>query len=399
MSIDIAAVRADTPGCENVLHFNNAGASLPPNAVLQRVKAHLDLEAQIGGYEAADRTTDEQERVYASIARMLGCAASEVALVESATHAWDAAFYALAQRFANGDVILTAANEYVSNYLALLQVRRQRGVEIVVVSSERNGEISLPALEAAIVKHGSRAKLIALTHVPTNGGLIQPAAAVGRIARAYGIPFLLDACQSVGQLPLQVEELGCDMLSSTGRKYMRGPRGTGFLYVRQSFLQHLEPVPIDMRGATWTARDQYQMRNDARRFEMWESSIACRLGLGVSVEYALALGLENIAERVNQLAAALRERLATVAGVTVRDLPGSGKHAQCGIVTFTHQKFSAQQIFERMCELRINVRVTPVFGARIDAEQRGLPEIVRASMHYYNTDEEVERFMAAIQAL
>jgi cysteine desulfurase / selenocysteine lyase len=399
MSIDVAAVRGDTPGCENVLHFNNAGAGLPPNAVLERVKAHLDLEAQIGGYEASDRTVEEQERVYGSIARILGCAASEIALVESATRAWDAAFYALAERFERGDVILTAANEYVSNYLAFLQLRQRRGVEIAVVASEANGEISLPALEAAIAKHGSRAKLIALTHVPTNGGLVQPVAAVGRVAREHGVPFLLHACQSVGQMPLNVDELGCDMLSSTGRKYLRGPRGTGFLYVRQSFLQRVEPVPIDMRGATWTARDRYEMRNDARRFETWESSIACRLGLGVAVEYAIAVGLESIAEPVNLLAAVLRERLAVVAGVAVRDLPGSGKSSQCGIVTFTHERFSAQTIFERMRDQGINVRVTPIFGALIDAEQRGLPEMVRASVHYYNTDEEIARFVRAVREL
>ncbi|MHB1858050.1 MAG: aminotransferase class V-fold PLP-dependent enzyme, partial [Acidobacteriaceae bacterium] len=233
VAIDVASVRADMPGCENVLHLNNAGASLPPRAVVERVKAHLDLEAAMGGYEAADSAAEESERVYRSIAGMLGCAAEEIALVESATRAWDAAFYALAERFEPGDKILTAANEYVSNYLAFLQVARKRGVEIVVVPSEEGGEISLTALEAAIDQHGQRVKLIALTHVPSNGGLVQPAAAVGHIARANRVPFLLDACQSAGQMPLDVEELGCDMLSATGRKYLRGPRGTGFLYVRR----------------------------------------------------------------------------------------------------------------------------------------------------------------------
>ncbi|MHB8304296.1 MAG: aminotransferase class V-fold PLP-dependent enzyme [Acidobacteriaceae bacterium] len=396
MSIDVASVRADTPGCENVLHLNNAGASLPTAIVLERVKAHLDLEAEIGGYEAADRTADEYERIYAAIARTLGCAPEEIALVESATRAWDAAFYALAERFQPGDKILTAANEYVSNYLAFLQVVRQRGIQIVVVPSEENGEISLPALQASIAQYGSRTKLIALTHVPTNGGLVQPAAAVGSIARAHGVPFLLDACQSAGQMPLNVDELGCDMLSATGRKYLRAPRGTGFLYVRQAWLERLEPSPLDMRSATWTSRDQYELRNDARRFETWESSVACRLGLGVAVEYAMAVGLDKIAARIAMLAEQLREHLARIAGITVRDLPGSGNQPCCGIVTFTHERHAAQSIFERMREQKINVRVTAVGSTRLDMEQRGLTEMVRASVHYYNTEEELARFATAV---
>jgi cysteine desulfurase/selenocysteine lyase len=404
VAIDVASVRADTPGCEHVLHLNNAGASLPPTVVLERVKAHLDLEARIGGYEAADRAEEEYERVYASIAGMLGCAASEIALVENATRAWDAAFYALADGFQPGDKILTAANEYASNYLAFLQVARKRVVEIVVVPNGPGGEISLTALEAAIRRHGEQVKLIALTHVPTNGGLVQPAAAVGRIARANHIPFLLDACQSAGQMPLDVEQLGCDMLAATGRKYLRGPRGTGFLYVRQSLLERmgleqLEPTPLDMRSAEWTGRDQYKLRNDARRFEIWESSIACRLGLGVAVEYARTIGLENIAQRIAMLAEQLRDQLEGVPGVTVQDMPGSGSQPRCGIVTFTHERHSAATVFERMREQGINVRVTGIGSTRIDMEQRGLTEMVRASVHYYNTEEEISRFVQAVADL
>jgi cysteine desulfurase/selenocysteine lyase len=399
VSIDVAAVRADTPGCENVLHLNNAGSSLPTTAVVERVKAHLDLEAAIGGYEAEDDAAEEHERVYASLAKMLGCAASEIALVENATRAWDAAFYALAEGFQPGDKILTASNEYVSNYLAFLQVARQRETEIIVVPNDPSGEISLTALEAAIRQHGDRVKLIALTHVPTNGGLVQPAEAVGRIARRNHIPYLLDACQTAGQMPLQVEQLGCDMLAATGRKYLRGPRGTGFLYIRQSILERLKPTPIDMSSAEWSAKQEYKLRPDARRFEISAGSVACRLGLGVAVEYAMRLGLDNIAARVTAVAELLREKLASIPEVTVRDLPGSGKQPRCGIVTFTHEQHEAKTIVERMHEQKINVRVTPVSSTRIDMEQRGLPAMVRASVHYYNSEEEIARFAKAVAAL
>ena len=396
MTIDVASVRADTPGCEKVLHLNNAGSSLPASPVLERVKSHLDLEAAMGGYEAEDSITEEYQGIYSSIGKMLGCAASEIALVENATRAWDAAFYALAESFQPGDKILTASNEYVSNYLAFLQVVRQRGVEIVVVPNEPGGEISLTALEAAIRQHGKQVKLIALTHVPTNGGLVQPAVAVGRIARRNHIPYLLDACQSAGQMPLDVEQLGCDMLAATGRKYLRGPRGTGFLYIRQSMLERLEPTPIDMSSAEWSAREQYKLRNDARRFEISAGSVACQLGLGVAVEYAMAVGLGNIAVRVSVLAEQLRNKLNEVPGVTVRDLAGSGSQPRCGIVTFTHEQHSAAAIVASMREQGINVRVTPIASTRIDMEQRRLPAMVRASVHYYNTEEETARFVEAL---
>jgi cysteine desulfurase / selenocysteine lyase len=399
VAIDVASVRADTPGCENVLHLNNAGASLPPTVVLERVKTHLDLEAAMGGYEAEDSVAEEYQGIYRSIARMLGCAASEIALVENATRAWDAAFYALAEGFQTGEKILTASNEYASNYLAFLQVARQRGVEIVVVPNDPSGEISLTALEAAIRQDGERVKLIALTHVPTNGGLVQPAVAVGRIARRNHIPYLLDACQTAGQMPLRVEELGCDMLAATGRKYLRGPRGTGFLYIRQSMLERLEPTPIDMCSAEWSVREEYKLRNDARRFEISAGSVACQLGLGVAVEYAMAMGLDNIAARVTVLAEQLREALAIIPGVTVRDLPGSGSQPRCGIVTFTHDVHAAGAIVARMREQKINVRVTPVASTRIDMEQRELPAMVRASVHYYNTEEEIARLAWAVAGL
>jgi len=390
MPIDIERARRDTPATESILHFNNAGAALMPTPVVQAQLRHLQLEAATGGYEAAASANNQIEAIYDSIAQLLNADRSEIALVENATVAWDMAFYSVG--FAPGDRILTAEAEYASNYIAFLQVARRTGAVIDVIPSDAAGELDLDALERMIDHH---VKLIAITHVPTNGGLVNPAAAVGRIARAHGILYLLDACQSVGHMSIDVDAIGCDMLSATGRKYLRGPRGTGFLYVRRAILDQLEPPFLDLQAATWIAPDRYEIRPDARRFENWERNVAAQLGLGAAVDYALNLGLADIAARIDTLAAELRRRLTRIPGVSVRDL---GRRP-CGIVTFTDEAKPARELVAALRQQRMNCHASGPGSALLDATSRRLPDLLRASVHYYNTEEEVARFAAAVAAL
>ena len=381
--IDLKRIRAETPGCETVLHFNNAGASLPPQPVYQAVTDHLKLESRMGGYEAQAHAQEKLQRFYQAFACLLNCDPEEIAFIENATRAWDMVFYAIP--FKPGDRILTAQAEYASNYLAFLQVAKRKDIKIDVVPNDASGQISLDALEEMIDED---VKLIAITHVPTQGGLINPAEAVGQIARRHNILYLLDACQSVGQMPIDVKQIKCDMLSGTGRKYLRGPRGTGFLFVRRSLIELLEPPFIDLHAATWIDKDRFEIRNDARRFENWESYIAGRIGLATAVDYALEIGLEAIQERVQYLAALLRNRLSEFAGIVVRDL---GQH-RCGIVTFTKEDESASALKQRLASHQINISVSPARYARLDLDSRGISELARASVHYFNTEAEIDRF-------
>jgi selenocysteine lyase/cysteine desulfurase len=390
VTIDVARARRETPGCANVLHFNNAGAGLMPQPVLDAAVAHLQLEAAIGGYEAADRAHDAIERLYDAAAALLGCDADEIAFIENATRAWDMAFYAIP--FAPGDRILTARAEYVSNVVAFLQVAQRTGAVVEVIPSDETGQVSVEALADMI---DARVKLIAITHVPTNGGLVNPAAAIGQVARAAGIPYLLDACQSVGQMPIDVRAIGCDLLSTTGRKYLRGPRGTGFLYVQRELCRQLEPPFLDLHAATWVAPDRYEIRDDARRFENWEMNYAGKAGLATAIDYALGWGMDAIWARVQPLAAALRCRLREIPGVTVTDVGAE----QCGIVTFTIDGLSAAAVKAALAAQAINVTISTVTSSRFDMEARGLTEIVRSSVHYYNDDAEIDRFCQAIKAL
>lgn len=388
--MDIARLRADTPGTANVIHLNNAGSALPPQPVLEAVQKHLAREAAIGGYEAAAEAIDAQNHAYDAIAGLINAGSDEIALIENATRAWDMAFYAMS--FRPGDRILTARAEYASNYVAFLQMAKRTGAVIEVVPSDNTGALDATALERMV---DARVKLIAITHIPTNGGLVNPAEEVGRIARAAGIPYLLDACQSVGQMPVDVEAIGCDMLSATGRKFLRAPRGTGFLYVRRSMLERLDPPMIDLHAATWTAPDQYTLRPDAKRFENWESFIAGRIGLGIACDYARAIGLEAIRDRSTALAERLRAGLRDIRGAAVQDL-GAVRSA---IVTFTLDRMAPPAIKAALAGKKINVSVSGLTSTRLDMSARGLEQVVRASPHYYNTEEEIDRTLEAIAAL
>ena len=388
MAFDIQRARAETPGCTQRIHFNNCGAGLMPTPVIDALKTHIDLEARIGGYEAAEAAHDKVQAGYSAIARLLNCKPTEVAIVENATRGWDMAFYAF--DFKPGDRILTCSAEYSSNYIAYLQVARKTGALVETIPDDSHGAIDVDALGDII---DERVKLIAVTHVPTNGGLVNPAAAIGKVARAHGIPFLLDACQSAGQMSLDVDELNVDMLSATSRKFLRGPRGMGCLYVREELIAHLEPPLLDNHAATWIAPGEYKLVDDARRFENWECNVAAKIAFGTAVDYALDWGMDAIESRIGALSGALRDGLRGLADIRLRDL-GS---RQCGIVSFTVAHMAPPAVVQGLQERGINASVSRIASTRLDMQERGLDSLVRAAVHYYNTEDEVARFLTALE--
>lgn len=387
--MDLERIRADTPGTRRGSHLLACGSSLMSSGTHRAVTSFLDLELDIGGYEAALAEHDRLEAVYDSIARLIGATRDEIAIVENATVAWCQAFYSL--ELGPGDRIVTCEAEYGANYVAYLHRAARDGIQIDVIPNTTSGQVDVDALDAML---DERVKLVSTTWIPTNGGLVNPAAEIGAVARAHGVPYLLDACQAVGQMPVDVGTLGCDFLSATGRKFLRAPRGTGFLYVRDEWIDRLHPPVIDHYSADWTALDSYRLRDDARRFENWENAYALRAGLGVAVDEALALGLDAIQDRAWGLADRLRDLLRGLPGAEIRDLGDR----PCAIVSFTVAGLDPDPVVAELCAEGIAIGTSTPASTLLDSTARSLPTVFRAAPHYYNDEADLGRLVDALAA-
>lgn len=388
---EVLSWRAETPGSERLAHLNNAGAALAPSSVTEAVVRHLRLEQELGGYEASEARAEAIEAASASVAAVLGAPKGTVAMLQNSTFGFSQALQAF--DFRAGDRILTSRADYASNQIMYLSLARRLGVEIVRAPDLTKGGIDPDAVRALIARR--RPALVALTWVPTNSGLVQPAEVIGGICRAAEVPFLVDACQAVGQMPVDVARLGCDYLAGTARKFLRGPRGIGFLYASERVLAAgAYPLLVDMHGATWSDPDQFALRPDARRFESWEISHALVLGLGAAADYARKVGIETAQERSHALARYARERLASIPGVRVLDRGP----ALCAIVTADLGR-PAPEVKLALRARGINTSDTEREDAVIDMDEKGTASALRISPHYYNTAEEVEGAVEALEEI
>jgi selenocysteine lyase/cysteine desulfurase len=384
--------RADTPGVAHRIHLNNAGAALMPRPVIEAMTSHLDLEAEIGGYEAAHQREAEIADVYEQLAALLDTHARNVALVPSATSGFVRALSTF--DFAPGDVLVTSRSDYVSNQLQYLALARRRGVRFERAADRPEGGIDPESVRAILRRR--RCRLVAISWIPTNSGLVQDVRAVGEVCRAAGVPYLVDGCQALGQLPIDVAAIGCDYLSATTRKFLRGPRGMGVLFVSDAALARGDhPLFVDMRGANWIAADAYEIVDSARRYEEWELPYALVLGVGAAARYAREVGMDTAQRRATALAARARRALAELPGVRVLD---RGREL-CAIVTFAVEGLDPAAIASTLARDRINVNVSLRMYAVIDFDDKGVPSAVRVSPHYYNTVAEVDALVHAIAGM
>jgi selenocysteine lyase/cysteine desulfurase len=384
--------REDTPGCARQIHFNNAASGLMPRGVLDAMVAHLNREANLGGYESADDAEAAVADAYANVAKVLGAQPRNIAVVENSTVAFFQALSAF--DFKAGDVIVTTRNDYISNQLAYLSLARRYGVEVRRAADLVSGGAD-PQSAKELLRE-PRVRLLAVTWVPTNSGLMQPVEALGEVAEAAGVPYLVDGCQAVGQIPVDVARLRCDFFSGTGRKFLRGPRGIGFLYVSDRALKRGDfPLYIDMRGADWVSADSFAPAPDARRFENWEFAYSLVLGLGEAARYALGVGVERGGLRARELAAALRSKLGGVGGIRVLD---RGRDL-AAIVTIEVAGWDARELSKLLRTRGINTSASLRAYAVIDMDEKRAATALRLSPHYYNTEEELDRVVEELKAV
>ncbi|PTS92948.1 aminotransferase V [Pedobacter sp. HMWF019] len=387
---EIQTLRNQTIGTSQLIHFNNAGSSLPPDVVVDTVIDYLKEEALAGGYETEAKYIDRINGVYDQIARLINADRDEIAVFENASAAWCTAFKGLS--FKDGDEIITTEMEYVTNLIGLVDMQNADGIKVKVIPNDEGGNFSVPEFEKAI---NAKTRLIMVTHVSSSGGSIMPVEEIGNLAEKHQILYLVDACQSAGQLPLDVKKIKCDMLSATGRKYMRAPRGTGFLFVKKSSQDFIKPILLDFQAAGNVSLTDYTLRKDARRFELYEKNRALTLGFGKAIEYAMNIGLERIWHRIERLSVLMRRNLAEIPGIVVRD---AGDRLS-GIVTFSVKDIESSEVKLKLAEIGINVSVGGSQATPIYMDKNRLSTVVRASVHYYNTEEEIYTLCEELSAM
>lgn len=385
--MNITQIRAITPGTTDHIHLNNAGSSLPTQAVLDTIQAYLQEETKIGGYTMQAKYAPQLQEVYQQIAQLIHCSASEIAMTSNASSAFTRALHAIPWKA--GDTLVTSRLEYGNNYLSFLFLQEKFGIQIRLLPHNSFGSPDVEQLPALL---DDSVKLVAITHMPANSGVVADAAAIGRITRKHGIPFLLDACQTVGQIPVDVEAIGCDMLSATSRKYLRGPRGLGFLYVREKLLQDLHPPFLDMNAAVWTGEKSYDLEKTSKMFEEWEKPYALLMGLGTAVAYFNQLDQAACWQRIQELAAYARDGLEDIKGVQVHD---KGK-VRGGIIGFTKKDADPEQLKQALQQQNITTSVSYASSSLLDMKQKSLTVVNRASLHYFNTYVEIDAFLEAL---
>ena len=388
--LQIQHLREATPGCQSgLVHFNHAGASLPSQATLDAIIEQLQREARDGPMEAGEQGAILVEKARRAAGQLLNAPASAIAFASSGSTAWSMAFQALGP-WQPGDRILVGRHEWGGN-LASMELAVQAGARVEVIPCDASGAACPVALEAML---DAKVKLIDLTWLPANGGLINPAQAIGDVARRHTIPYFIDAGQAVGQVPVDVQALQCDVLKSAGRKHLRGPRGTALLYIRPDFLPHLNPAQRDVFSAPWTA-EGFDLRNDARRFETSEVSFALLAGLGNALHEINQLGIEQVWQRVSKTSARIREALRQIPGITLHDLG----RTHSGLIAFNLAGWDSFELKQRLACKRINIGANGVAYTPLDMQARGLNSIARISVSPLNTDDDIELLVKALREL
>ena len=390
--MDIQQIRNDTPACSSSLFLNSAGSSLSPAVVNKAIVDYLAEEEKLGGYKLAEIKERELNGFYHEAAKLVNSTPSNIALTYNATDAYARALSCIP--FRKGDVILTTEDDYVSNYFNFITLAKRFQTRFITIKNHGDGGVDMIAFEELVLRHQPR--LVSVSHVPTHTGMVQDAASIGAVCEKHNVLYLLDACQSVGQLSVDVKKLKCDFLSATGRKFLRGPRGTGFLYISSSVLaRDMAPLFMDLRGADWVSRDKYKISQDAKRFEHWEVPYALMMGLKEALGYVNGIGMDKIDAYNKTLMQRLRGNLSSVRNLQVYD-----KGARlCNILTFRKKGKTLEETKHALDKAGVLYSVTMRSNAQISFSKYGIEWAIRLSPHYFNTIDEIDQVSEVINSL
>jgi cysteine desulfurase / selenocysteine lyase len=394
-NLDVAALRAETPGCHDLAFLNSAGSSLPTRRTLDAVSAHLELEGKIGGYAAADAATDTIRSASQGLARLIGGRAHEVALAVSDSDAWVRAIWGwmLGRNVSSSQVVLADRLSYHSHHAALVQLAELFGFELRTIASLDDGTVDLTAMSTQLAD--DRIALVSVTAIGTHSGNVNPMLGIGRLVSARGVPLFVDGCQALGHLEVDVRKWGCSVFTGTGRKWLRAPRGTGMLWVAEELVDRFAPPGIDGVSTSWTSTAGFTMAKGMQRFESFEGPIAARVGLASAVDDALALNRHDVAAHIAITADQFRADLACNPRVTVHD---TAAH-RSGIVTFSVSGATPSSVVAAAAERGVSINVSTATWAALDMDAKGLSQVVRVSPHIFNTANELERVIDAVDEL
>ena len=375
----------------SVVHFNHSGAGLPSPETVQAVVDHLRLEAERGPMEAGAIASDAIRNSYQVAAQLLGCAPQDVAFGTSHGQLYGNLIASIP--LSAGDKIFVSRQEWIGNVLCLQRSANLSGASLSLMASDDTSAVDPIALGESL---SSEVRIVALTWIGAGSALINPAAAIGAAIRHAGSSafFIIDASQAIGQVPINVAEIGCDALIACGRKFLRGPRGTALAYISPRLAAEIVPRSIDNVSST-LSNGNVVVANSAQAFEFGEESVALKLGLGKAIEQALSLGVDRIRLKLHHKAAILRQALAVVPGVQLLDL-GNSKGAA---VTFAINGVACATAKQRLADQGINIGMNGPGYTPYDLSIRGISELLRASVHLSTTDDDIALIVNATRSI
>ncbi|MEW6592755.1 MAG: cysteine desulfurase [Candidatus Hadarchaeota archaeon] len=391
MAKSVEQVRGDIPFLKTgVIYLDNAATTPTPEPIIAAMLEYFreyGVNVGRGLYRATRKATEVFEGARENVAKVINAAPDEIAYTKNTTEGINIVAQGLGLK--RGDKVVTTILEHHSNLLPWQRLQ-DRGVELEVIGATSECLLRPEDLEAAIDKN---TRLIATHHISNSIGSVQPVREIGKIAREHEILFLLDAAQSVGHMPVDVKKIGCDFLSAPGHKGLLGPQGTGFLYFRKDIGKKLKPLLVGGGIVLDAETHRAELTEPPEIFDAGTPNIPGVIGLGRACDYVLEIGVEKIEAQEKKLTEIMM-KIKEFPNVAVYGPPSI--ESRGGVVSFNIKGLGFHDVAAMLDELeKIAIR-SGNHCAQPTMKHLGIGGTARASVHYYNLEEEVSKFVEAV---